>query len=91
MTNFFAWDSRIIEPDAVAAGLMRIAQTILRDQSTVLSGASVIRDYQGLNDVYFSLPTVIDRGGSEKVLRLELDPAETAKLRHSADILQGIL
>lgn len=73
---------------AVAAGLMRITQAILRDQSTVLSVSSLIRDYQGLNDVCFSLPTVIDRGGVEKVLRLELDDEEAGQLRRSAEVLR---
>lgn len=76
---------------AVAAGLMRITQAILRDQSTVLSVSSLIHDYQGLNDVCFSLPTVIDRGGIEKVLRLELDDTEIEKLRRSAKVLLDII
>jgi len=73
---------------AVAAGLMRITQAILRDQSTVLSVSSLIRDYHGLNDVCFSLPTVVDRGGIEKVLRLALNDAEIAQLRRSAQLLK---
>lgn len=73
---------------AVAAGLIRITQAILRDQKTVLSVSSLIHDYQGLNDVCFSLPTVVDRGGIEKVLRLKLDETEIAKLRRSAEILK---
>jgi len=73
---------------AVAAGLMRITQAILRDQSTVLSVSSLIENYHGLNDVCFSLPTVIDRGGVEKVLQLELDKEEMEKLRHSAHVLK---
>lgn len=73
---------------AVAAGLMRITQAILRDQSTVLSVSSLIGDYYGINNVCLSLPTVIDRSGIRTVLRLELDDAETAKVRHSAEILQ---
>lgn len=76
---------------AVAAGLMRITQAILRNQRTVLSVSSLIRDYHGLNDVCFSLPTVIDRGGVEQVLRLELDPEEIKKLRQSAQVLQKII
>jgi L-lactate dehydrogenase len=72
---------------AVAAGLMRITQAIVRDQSTVLSVSSLIQDYEGLNDVCFSLPTVIDRGGIEKVLRLELDDTEIEKLQRSAKVL----
>lgn len=73
---------------AVAAGLMRITQAILRNQRTVLSVSSLIRGYHGLNDVCFSLPTVIDRGGVEQVIRLELDSGEIEKLRQSAQILR---
>jgi L-lactate dehydrogenase len=73
---------------AVAAGLLRITQSILRHQNTVLSVSSLVKDYYGISDVCFSLPTVIDRGGIQRVLRLELDESETAKLRHSSDILR---
>ena len=76
---------------AVAAGLMRITQAILRNQSTVLSVSSLISDYYGISDVCFSLPTVIDRGGVENVLRLELSPDEVEKLRHSAEVLKTII
>ena len=72
---------------AVAAGLMRITQAILRNQSTVLSVSSLVHDYYGISDVCFSLPTVVDRGGIEKVIRLELAPDEVEKLKHSAEIL----
>ncbi len=73
---------------AVAAGLMRIVEAILRDQSTVLSVSSLIHDYYGIGDVCLSLPTVIDRGGVEKVLKLELSPEEIDGLRRSAEVLK---
>ena len=76
---------------AVAAGLMQITQAVLRNQKTVLSVSSLIDNYYGLNDVCFSLPTVIDRGGVEQVLRLELDDAEVNKLRTSARVLRGTI
>ena len=74
---------------AVAAGLMRITQAILRDQSTVLSVSSLIQDYYGISDVYFSLPTVINRRGVRKGFRLELSPEEIDKLRHSAEHIKS--
>ena len=46
---------------AVAAGLVRIVEAILRDQHTVLSVSSLIHDYYGIDDVYLSLPAVIGR------------------------------
>ena len=73
---------------AVAAGLMRITQAILRNQSTVLSVSSLVKDYCGISDVCFSLPTVIDRGGIEKAICLELAAKEIEQLRRSAEILR---
>ena len=76
---------------AVAAGLVRIVEAVLRDQSTVLSVSSLIEDYYGIGDVCLSLPTVVDRGGIERVLRLHLDPSEIEALRRSADVLKATL
>ena len=76
---------------AVASGLMLITQAILRDQRTVLSVSSLIHGYQGLQDVCFSLPTVIDRGGVEDIVRLELDSVESQKLCHSAEVLKNTI
>lgn len=73
---------------AVAAGLMRITQAILRHQNTVLSVSSLINGYYGISDVCFSLPTVVDRSGIHSVLRLELNEVERNCLLHSAEVLQ---
>jgi L-lactate dehydrogenase len=74
---------------AVAAGLMRIVEAILRDQGTVLSVSSLVNDgVYGNGDVCFSLPTVVGRGGIERVLRLDLTPTESEALNHSAGVLR---
>lgn len=73
---------------AVAAGLVRIVEAILRDQSTVLSVSSLIENYYGISDVFFSLPAVIDGSGVERVLKLRLDDQEAAGVRKSAQLLQ---
>jgi L-lactate dehydrogenase len=76
---------------AVAAGLMRITEAILRDQNTVLSISSLIEDYYGIDGVCLSLPTVVSRRGIERLLRLELSPAEARGVRKSADVLRQTL
>ncbi|NIN69098.1 MAG: L-lactate dehydrogenase [Anaerolineae bacterium] len=76
---------------AVAAGLMRIVEAILRDQRTVLSVSSLIEDYYGIDEVCLSLPTVVDRGGVARVLRLELSHEEIEGLQRSAEVLKGII
>ncbi len=75
---------------AIGAGLLRIVEAILRDQSTVLSVSSLQNDYYGVSDVCFSLPTVIDRGGVEHVVRLHLDQEEIEGLQKSAKILKDL-
>jgi L-lactate dehydrogenase len=67
---------------------MRITQAILRNQNTVLSVSSAIDNYYGISNVCFSLPTVVNRSGIEKVLRVELGEKEVTSLRHSAQVLQ---
>lgn len=76
---------------AIGAGLVRLVEAILRDQSTVLSVSSLTQDYYGLSDVCLSLPTVVDRGGVEQVLRLALSQDEIEGLRRSAEVLKAII
>jgi L-lactate dehydrogenase len=76
---------------AVAAGLVRIVQAILRDQQTVLSVSSLISDYYGIEDVYLSLPTVIGREGIVRIVPLGLSAEEASGLRRSAGLLRDTI
>jgi L-lactate dehydrogenase len=76
---------------AIASGLVRICEAIIRDQSTVLSVSSYIKDYYGISDVCLSIPSIVDLGGVERVIHLDLSADEIEGLRKSADILKGIL
>jgi L-lactate dehydrogenase len=73
---------------AVAAGLVRIVEAVLRDQHTVLSVSTLISDYYGIDDVYLSLPAIVGRGGIERTLRLGLSAEEASGLRRSAGLLR---
>ena len=73
---------------AVAAGLVRIVEAILRDQRTVLSVSSLISDYYGIDDLYLSLPAVVGRRGVERTLRLGLSAEEASGLQRSAALLR---
>lgn len=76
---------------AVAAGLLRIVEAIIRDQNTVLSVSSLIRDFYGIEDVYLSLPAVIGRSGVQRTLKLDLSPEEASGLRRSASVLRATI
>ena len=72
----------------IGMGLVRICEAILRGQHTVLSVSTLIQDYYGINDVYLSLPCVIDREGVSKFLHLPLNENEIAGLQKSAAVLK---
>ena len=71
--------------------MTRIVEAVLRDQATVLSVSTYIEDYYGIKDVYLSLPSVIDVGGVERTIRLDLNDEEIAGLRKSAAVLKDTI
>jgi L-lactate dehydrogenase len=73
---------------AVAAGITRLTEAILRNQNTVLSVSSLVQDFYGISDVCLSLPTVVNCSGIAEVLRIQLDASEIDQLRRSADVLK---
>lgn len=76
---------------AVAAGLVRIVEAILRDQRSILTVSTLLQGQHGLRDVCLSLPTVLGRAGAERVIDLELDTEEEAALQRSAAVLKEVL
>lgn len=52
---------------AVAAGIMRLTESILRNQNTVLSLSSLVQDFYGISDVCLSLPSVMNCCGVAEV------------------------
>jgi len=73
---------------AVAAGLVRIVEALVRDQRTVLSVSTLVRGFHGIDGVYLSMPTVVTGGGAERMLRLSLDDAEVSALQRSAAVMR---
>lgn len=76
---------------AIGAGLLRIVEAILRDQGTVLSVSSHINDYYDINDIYLSLPCVVDRSGIKHAIRLQLSPEEINQMQKSASVLRSTI
>ena len=74
---------------AVAVGLLRIVETVLRDQKTVYSVSNLVENYYSIRDTSLSLPSVIGRNGIEFVLQLQLDKHEIVALERSGDILRS--
>jgi L-lactate dehydrogenase len=76
---------------AIGLALVRIVESILRDENSVLSVSTLINDYYQINDVCLSIPSIVNRNGVKKFLRIELSGLEQQQLRHSAETLKDII
>jgi len=76
---------------AVAAGLLRIVESILRSQNSILTVSNLISGYYDINDVYLSLPAIINERGVRNLLELNLDFKEQKALRDSAGQIRATL
>lgn len=76
---------------APAAGAVRMAQAILRDERQLLPCAAYLNGEYGLDDIYMGVPCVLGRAGVEQVVALELSQEETGALHHSAqEVREGM-
>lgn len=71
-------------PDAAslstAAGLARVTAAILANENHVFSVATVLDHEFGMNDTVISVPVVIGAKGIDRILRVELNDGEVARL-----------
>ncbi|MFB6372926.1 MAG: L-lactate dehydrogenase, partial [Bradymonadaceae bacterium] len=73
---------------AIAAGLLRIVEAIVRDQNTVLTVSTLLDGEYGIEDVCLSLPCVIGQHGLERRLDAEMNDEEVDKLHRSAAVIR---
>ena len=76
---------------AIALALVRIVQAILRDENSVLPVSTLINDYYEINDIYLSLPCIVNRSGVQTLLRLKLSDEEQKQIKFSADSLKQVM
>ncbi len=75
----------------IGLSLVRITQALINNENSILPISCFIDDYIGINDVYLSLPAVLNNEGVRDVLKLELNNEEQEKLRYSAQTLKNVL
>jgi len=76
---------------AIGLGLVRITESILRNEYSVLTVSSLLEGEHGIHDVCLSIPSVVARDGIKKRIVLNLSPEEERKLKKSADVIRGVL
>jgi L-lactate dehydrogenase len=64
--------------------LARISQAIINDENTILPVSTFIEDFYGVNSVYLSLPSIINKNGIQQTLKIELNEQEVQNFKNSA-------
>jgi malate dehydrogenase len=76
---------------APAESAIAMARSYLKDKKRVLPCAAHLNGEYGLRDIYVGVPAVIGAGGVERVVEIELDPAERAMFDHSVSAVRGLI
>lgn len=74
----------------IAMAVKRICEAIVRNEKSIIPVSSLMTGEYGLNDVVLSIPAVVGETGVQKVIPIELNDEELAKLKDSANILKDI-
>ncbi len=76
---------------AVSLCIKKIVQAIYRNKNKVMPVSTLLTDYYGISNVCLSVPTVINRRGVSRTLKIPLSKTEHKLLKNSANILGGVL
>ena len=75
----------------ISLALVRISEAILNDENAILPVSCLVDGYLGINNVYLSLPSVINKTGVHRVLEITLDDHEQESLKNSANTLKKVI
>ena len=69
--------------------LTRITKAILNDENSILPVSCLLEGQYGQNDIYMSVPAVVNRTGIKEVIELDLDEKEEQLFKKSAEVLKA--
>ena len=73
---------------AIGLAVTQLVQAIVHDQNRILTVSCLSSGMYGIEDLYLSLPAVVNRQGVNRIVRLSLNPEEEQQIRHSAQLLR---
>lgn len=73
---------------APGAAVSAMVQAIAQDSKKMFSCSCLLDGEYGLKDISIGVPAIIGKNGIEKIVEIELDDAEKAKLKESADAVR---
>jgi malate dehydrogenase len=75
---------------APAASAIQMAESYLKDQRRVLPCAAHLTGQYGVHDYYVGVPVIIGANGVERIVEIELDPAEQAAFDKSVEAVRSL-
>lgn len=76
---------------AVGLAIKLVVDAIILDKKAILPVSSLMKGYKGISGVCFSVPTVVGRGGAEKLIDIALTDDEQSALISSSNVLRETL
>ncbi|KPQ07036.1 MAG: malate dehydrogenase Mdh [Rhodobacteraceae bacterium HLUCCA12] len=76
---------------APATSAIEMAEAYLKDQKRLLPCAAWCKGEFGLNGMYVGVPTIIGKGGIERVVDIKLNAAEQAMFDKSVNAVRGLV
>jgi len=75
----------------IGLALGSITKAIVNDENTILPVSTLIQDYYEVDNVFLSLPSIINSSGVEKTLKIRLTPQEQKEFKTSAEKMKRII
>ncbi|MBW2056901.1 MAG: malate dehydrogenase [Deltaproteobacteria bacterium] len=76
--------------DAAAASVAEMVEVIVRDKKRILSAPAYVQGEYGIEGICLGVPILLGARGIERIFELELTDEETAALKVSASVLEGM-
>ena len=74
----------------IAMAVSRIAESIMKDEHSVLPVSVVLNGEYGISDICLSIPSIVGKTGIEKVLEIPLSAEEKDSLIKSAESIKAV-
>ncbi|KJQ54642.1 L-lactate dehydrogenase [Microbacterium sp. SA39] len=75
---------------AIGLSSARIVEAIFRDEHAVMPVSTVLRDFQGVDGVALSVPSIVSASGAVPIRNTSFSPEELELFRHSAHALAEV-
>lgn len=73
----------------IASSVAAVVKSILFNENRILPVSVLLEGECGINDVYLSVPTIINQIGAKEIVEIKLDAKEEEALKASADVVSS--